>query len=631
MLIPKGEIVHENLSTAFTHIDQFVDGLRENQFSGYCHVSFWEYDGVLFFDAGKLVDAREEAGMRAAEVHTGDVAITNILTKAHEKDGEISIYKLSGEVLRLLVACLRTTPKYEELSTDLTSLDKVIGLIQKEGLSGYIEVLLEHETGIADLFFAEGKLVESLLAPPDNQMTGDSTSIEDIGALCQQHGAIFNVYQASDIAASITQEHTAAAAISQEAIALFEAILVGLESVANATMKEKNFQTLFKTILPRVADKYTFLDPFIGEFRYANGSLSYTGEAAYDEFVNGLCEVINTTLASLLTNIHRNILLPKISTRLEPVSTSYSDLVEKLNLEVRLPEIFQDYSFLQENLAAGESGKKGSETRTVLNLQGIGVSEIGSESILREFYRVISLIVEKYVDTGTNMVQYSRLKKSREFQQYQTATALLQKLDLSYLRDRDILLAFWINLYNFLVIDGIFEFGVNNSVQDVKGFFTKTSYRLGEYLFSLDDIEHGILRNNQRRPYSLFRQFTRSDPRKEFSLTPADNRIHCCFCCAAKSGPPLIVYTPKNLDRQLDLAVTRYFLTHGMRVDREKNELWLSRSFYWYRKDFDADGKTLLDFVITALQQQDIGQFMLQNRSKLTLRFMEYDWSLNGK
>ena len=67
---------------------------------------------------------------------------------------------------------------------------------------------------------------------------------------------------------------------------------------------------------------------------------------------------------------------------------------------------------------------------------------------------------------------------------------------------------------NFLVIDGILKSGFTTSVQDVKGFFSKNSYRLGAHVFSLDEIEHGVLRNNQRRPYSLFRPFGGTDPRQ---------------------------------------------------------------------------------------------------------------------
>ena len=38
------------------------------------------------------------------------------------------------------------------------------------------------------------------------------------------------------------------------------------------------------------------------------------------------------------------------------------------------------------------------------------------------------------------------------------------------------------------------ESGLPNSVLEIKNFWRKTSYNIGGQKFSLDDIEHGILR-----------------------------------------------------------------------------------------------------------------------------------------
>jgi hypothetical protein len=629
MLILKGQIVHRNLSTTFTYIDQFVERLQKEQFTGYCTVSFWEYDGILFFVGGRILNGREEVGIQGAIVRKGETAIENILAKARETGGQITIYALPAERVTMLIAALNPTPKYEDLSTELTSLDKLIALLKKEVLSGYIEVLLENDAGTANLFFMEGELVESVFAPPDTQMISEPMSVENIADLCQKNGAVFNVYQFGGKAATEEQDTTLKGVVPQDVIKLFETILVRIESATDPLLKTGSFQTAFKKMLPQAADKYGFLDPFLGDFRYANSSLFYSADATYKEFVDGLCEVINQTVASLLETVPKGTLLPSISNALEPVSTQCSNLVEQLGLESRMPEIFQDYSFLKES---DTSEKKGAEMRTVLNLQGVGVSEIGSENILREFYRIIGAITQKYCSSEGNVIQYTSLKKSREFQQYQTVAALLQTFTISYLQNRNDKLAFWINLYNFLVMDGILKFGVSTSVQDTKDFFTKTSYRLGEYLFSLDDIEHGILRNNQRRPYSLSRQFGSSDPRYAFCVNPPDNRIHCCFMGGTKSGPALAVYTPDQVDNQLNQAVNRFLTSEkGMWIRRENNEIWLNRIFYWYRKDFERGGKTLVDFIVNTLQDKDIKQFIQQNRTTLTLRFMDYDWSLNGK
>jgi hypothetical protein len=630
MLIPRGKWTYRNLNTTYTHIDQFVDGLQKEQFTGYCTVSFWEYDGVLFFVGGKILNGLEEKGLRGATVQIGDTAVANILAKGHEKDGEINAYLLPAKRVTMLVTPLNATTKYENLSTDLTSLDKLTALLKKETLSGYIEILLENEAGTANLLFVDGEIVESIFAPLDNRMIADPMSIEEIADLCQKNGAVFNVYQSNSLSAAQNQENILQGAVSDEAIQLFEAILIHLESTTDDLVKARTFQTVFKNVLPRIADTYEFLDPFIGDFRYVKRSLSYTGDASCKEFVAGMCDLINSLVMSLLETVSRDTFLKQISTALEPVSTKYSDLIEQLQLEAQIPEVFQDYSFIKEN-DTGEKGGKEAEARSVLNLQGVGVPEIASDSILREFYRVISVIVKKHCSAGGDVVEYGALKKSPEFQQYQTATALLQNFDISFLKSRDEALAFWLNLYNFLVIDGILKFGVNTSVQQSKGFFTKTSYRLGEYVFSLDDIEHGILRNNQRRPYSFFRPFSGSDPRKAFCFDPPDNRIHCCFACGTKSSPALTIYTPNQLNNQLNQAVNRFLTSEkGMRIDQKSNEIWLNRIFYWYRKDFEQKGETLIHFVADILQDNAMKQFISQNQAKLTLRFMDYDWSLNG-
>ncbi|GAK59466.1 hypothetical protein U27_06451 [Candidatus Vecturithrix granuli] len=630
MLIPKGQAIHEHLSTSFTHIEQLVEGLRKKRFSGYCHLSFWEYDGIAFFHEGQIVNAQEKIGMQGTQVQTGDLAIAHFLEKAREKDGNISVYQLAATTVATLMAAMNVTSKYESLSTDLTSLDRLIALLQKEHLTGYIEILLEQEAGIANLFFANGGLIEILLASPDDMIIGESTTIGELNRLCQEVGAVFNVYQTTDIAGQ-AQEGSQTKAVSPQMIKLFEAILARLESATNALLKEGGFQAIFKTILPQIADTYPFLDPFIGDFRYVNGALSFEGNTPAQEFVTGMCEAINATIKTLLQSIPRHLFLAQLSRHLESVATEYADLVDQWQFEMRLPEIFRDYTFLQDTENDAEAIQKGLEVRKVLNLQGIGFSEIDAESILKEFYRVMALIVENHTELEGKTIAYAQLKKSREYQQYQTAIAFLQQLGLASLKTYHDRLAFWINLYNFLVIDAVLKSGIKTSVQDVKSFFMKASYRLGDYVFSLDDIEHGILRNNQCKPYSGLQQFQATDPRRQFCLAPLDARIHCCMTCAAQSAPPLAIYTPQGLDEQLDRAVTRYLLNGGMRFERTTQELWLSRTFYWYRKDFENGGRTFLDVVLQALRNHDIGRELQASRAKLTVRFMDYDWKLNGK
>jgi len=44
------------------------------------------------------------------------------------------------------------------------------------------------------------------------------------------------------------------------------------------------------------------------------------------------------------------------------------------------------------------------------------------------------------------------------------------------------------------VVDAIVTLGIIASVKEVPGLFRNVKYRIGKYIFSADDIEHGILR-----------------------------------------------------------------------------------------------------------------------------------------
>ena len=61
MILPKGEAVYENLRTSFVDLNSFLLSLKEDDFTGYVQLSFWDYEGILFLEAGEIVNATEEA------------------------------------------------------------------------------------------------------------------------------------------------------------------------------------------------------------------------------------------------------------------------------------------------------------------------------------------------------------------------------------------------------------------------------------------------------------------------------------------------------------------------------------------------------------------------------------------
>ena len=134
----------------------------------------------------------------------------------------------------------------------------------------------------------------------------------------------------------------------------------------------------------------------------------------------------------------------------------------------------------------------------------------------------------------------------------------LRNRDPAELETRDDRLAFWINVYNALVLHALIEFRIRGNLLDHRWIFRSARYAVGPYLLSLDDIEHGILRGNKSTPFVPSKTFAASDLRRALAITDPDPRIHFALHCGAKSCPPVAAYDPQNIDDQLGSAARAF-------------------------------------------------------------------------
>jgi hypothetical protein len=200
----------------------------------------------------------------------------------------------------------------------------------------------------------------------------------------------------------------------------------------------------------------------------------------------------------------------------------------------------------------------------------------------------IAMLAALGAHTGDDgRVHYGRLAASDAFAAAETAARALAGARLEALHSREQRLAFWINVYNALVLHGIVRLGVRASVRRVWNFFGRVSYRIGGHVVSLDDVEHGVLRDNRRRPWPPLRPFGARDPRRALAVSPPDPRFHFAITCGAASCPPVGVYRAEAIDGQLEAAARNFV---NQEVELAGDRLACSRLFKWYRADFDAAG-----------------------------------------
>ncbi|MEL0644110.1 DUF547 domain-containing protein [Olleya sp. Ti.3.14] len=159
-------------------------------------------------------------------------------------------------------------------------------------------------------------------------------------------------------------------------------------------------------------------------------------------------------------------------------------------------------------------------------------------------------------------------------------------------------LAFWINAYNALTIDLIIKNYPVKSIKDIKDPWGQKLWKLGDKWYSLEDIEHEILRKMD------------------------EPRIHFAIVCASYSCPKLqnTAFIASNLETQLTLA-TQEFLSDTNRNEISENVLKLSKIFKWFSKDFEQNG-SLIDFL------NKYTDVTISAKAKIS--YKDYNWDLNN-
>lgn len=247
--------------------------------------------------------------------------------------------------------------------------------------------------------------------------------------------------------------------------------------------------------------------------------------------------------------------------------------------------------------------------------------------------RAVNGLVATAGNLAGDRLDYARLGNSLAYQEYRTTCApFLRTLDLAMLASREARLAFWINVYNALMIDAVIAFNVRRSVAEGRlghlAFFRRAAYTVGGYRLSCDDIEHGILRANQGHPFIPGPQFGSADPRLSLVVRPPDARVHFALNCAGRSCPPISAYEAEHIDRQLDLAA-RSFVAGDVEVEPSRGVARVSRIFWWFARDFGGRAGVLA--VLRQYLPDDTRRaWLVAQREGVRLTYRPYDWRLNA-
>jgi hypothetical protein len=225
--------------------------------------------------------------------------------------------------------------------------------------------------------------------------------------------------------------------------------------------------------------------------------------------------------------------------------------------------------------------------------------------------RIWDELLERYVD-DLGRVNYRRWK-AEGADVLRVWLESLADVDLADFTDADARLALWLNAYNAIAISQVLEvypiasirpkvLGIPNWLSFLD-FFTRSNTIVGGKKYSLNQIEHAILR-------------------PEF----AEPRIHFALVCASV-GCPLLrrgAYFPESVRTQLEADASRFIHNPDkVRYDAQKKTLYLSKIFKWYEEDFVKAAGSVAEYVGGYLgPEAAVGDGW-------AIVFLPYDWNLN--
>ena len=202
-------------------------------------------------------------------------------------------------------------------------------------------------------------------------------------------------------------------------------------------------------------------------------------------------------------------------------------------------------------------------------------------------------------------VDYGAIALDQRFSNY---LRQLDRVDPNRLPTPEARLAFWINAYNAFAIKGILDGYSPRTLFGRYRYFIGQTYRVGGVTINLYDLEHKLLIPEFREP-----------------------RFHFAIVCASMSCPKLQshVYTGNQLEAQLEES-TKAFMEDPTknRFDREGKIANLSMIFKWFEEDFVADSGSLMNYVKHHLIEPGLAREL--ETTPYAVRFLEYDWRLNG-
>ncbi|MFO7727342.1 MAG: hypothetical protein R6X11_03345 [Desulfonatronovibrio sp.] len=346
IIIPKEKPVVHELNSYYLNIDKLIEHYQGELGAGALYFRSQAAEAVMFFDEQSIINGYLKD--RSQELQ-GKEAVDSIIEMARSNNFAVSVYRILPERLYFWANLANSKQLYKDLTSEFTDLEGLIKKMEGEELTGFIDVELNNsESGL--LFFYKGQVIGGSSEDHGGNVDRSREYRNDLIRRSKEHGGRFNVSrffmelgekaesagngasgsqaQAGGAAAKSKQARDSGQISRERALEMLQDLLAEVGSLVRKNRKIRaDFETLLNRKFVEKADKYDFLDPFLAEFRYSGGKISYKGSAGFDELVGAVEECVYEIA-------NENGFLSQLRSRLDDWRKQFADEIDKFDIKL---------------------------------------------------------------------------------------------------------------------------------------------------------------------------------------------------------------------------------------------------------------------------------------------------------
>ncbi|KAK4774922.1 hypothetical protein SAY86_009857 [Trapa natans] len=223
-----------------------------------------------------------------------------------------------------------------------------------------------------------------------------------------------------------------------------------------------------------------------------------------------------------------------------------------------------------------------------------------------------------WMSVGKNQLEYA----AGALRRFRTLVEQLAKVNPIHLSNKE-KLAFWINLYNAMIMHAYLAYGVPRSDLKLFSLMQKAAYTVGGHSFTAAAIEYGILKMKPppHRPQIALllalHKLKLSDEQIKSAIDGSEPLVAFALSCGFYSSPAVRIYTADNVLEELYEAQID-FIRASVGVSN-KGKLLVPKMLHCFAKSFVDDAKLAvwISHYLPPRQSAFVEQCMSQRRQSL--------------